>query len=383
MNKQYGEFVMGNVFEKLNSKYIGNQENKKKDVSKIKSNEFCVPLVYAKSGDNGIMYWAKENTFNTFSNILSIIYNGAIAAGLVYAHKQDTGVLAESYFIRVKGKDIPFECYLYLKTIIQKSIFNKYSRDYLATWDGKVENDIIYLPVKRKRKDDKYVMDDIDFNYMESYVLSIMKTFSNELKKYLESIEHYLLDYNVLDVQEFDKNIKFGKFNYTHFYKVLKVKNVLSKYDCNEDGVYDVYSSESTNNGIIGKSNYKEFCIDCENKYYVIFGDHTRTFNIAKKDFSCLDNVKVLKPLFQMSIEQLLYINVSWKKQIKDLGYARHWSIAKDCDIPLPLKENAVIQKCCLQDVDFDYMEKYIKYLKMKVLKNIKDYSNKLISKTS
>ena len=64
-----------------------------------------------------------------------------------------------------------------------------------------------------------------------------------------------------------------------------------------------------------------------------------------------MDNVKVLKPNKKYKLSELLFITSSWKKGIKNLGYARHWKIAKEAKILLPTKNN---------QIDFDFMEFFI-----------------------
>jgi hypothetical protein len=129
---QTAPFRMGNVFEKLSAPYLG-EGDKFGAVSKERTKEYSVPLVYAKYGDNGIMYWAKKGDFTTYENVISVVYNGVIAAGRVYPQKQATGILAESYFIRPNVQfKIPFETTIYLAKVIEKTIYPKYSREYLA-----------------------------------------------------------------------------------------------------------------------------------------------------------------------------------------------------------------------------------------------------------
>ena len=117
-------------------------------------------------------------------------------------------------------------------------------------------------------------------------------------------------------------------------------------------GKYPTFSSDSTNNGIVGYSNLSpSFLCDQDCPIFVIFGDHTRTFNIAQTSFNVMDNVKVLKPNKKYKLSELLFITSSWKKGIKNLGYARHWKIAKEAKILLPTKNN---------QIDFDFMESFI-----------------------
>ena len=90
--------------------------------------------------------------------------------------------------------------------------------------------------------------------------------------------------------------VEWGEFKIGDLFKIQKITKMLSKEDLRASFEYPVYSSDSNNNGIIGYTNEPEFICDEEHPVYVTFGDHTRTFNIAKYSFSVLDNVKVLEP---------------------------------------------------------------------------------------
>ncbi len=152
--------------------------------------------------------------------------------------------------------------------------------------------------------------------------------------------------------------IKWGEFSYETIYELQKTTKLLSKKDCVENGKIPLFTSDSKNNGIVGYVNCKPSYKLKNNQCMVVFGDHTRTFNIAKNDFCIADNVKVLKPIKDFSIRILLFINTMWGKKIIDKGYARHWSLAKTAKIQLPLKPTAKTQT--LKDIDFNFMEKFI-----------------------
>ena len=131
-------------------------------------------------------------------------------------------------------------------------------------------------------------------------------------------------------------------------------------------GKYPTFSSDSTNNGIVGYSNLSpSFLCDQDCPIFVIFGDHTRTFNIAQTSFNVMDNVKVLKPNKKYKLSELLFITSSWKKGIKNLGYARHWKIAKEAKILLPTKNN---------QIDFDFMESFIAELEAERIAELSAY---------
>ncbi len=159
-------FKLGDLFEKVSARFLG-KGDKFKATSKSITDTHNIPLVYCKKGNNGIMYWGKKGDFETYNNIISIIYNGVIATGLTYAHRDEVGILAESYFIKFKNGNPNFLCNLFIKTAIEKVLYPKYSRDNLATWANKVENELIFLPTNQHGE--------IDFHFMHTFINALMK----------------------------------------------------------------------------------------------------------------------------------------------------------------------------------------------------------------
>ncbi len=159
-------FKLGDLFEKVSARFLG-KGDKFKATSKSITDTHNIPLVYCKKGNNGIMYWGKKGDFETYNNIISIIYNGVIATGLTYAHRDEVGILAEGYFIKFKNGNPNFLCNLFIKTAIEKVLYPKYSRDNLATWANKVENELILLPTNQDGG--------IDFNFMHTLINALIK----------------------------------------------------------------------------------------------------------------------------------------------------------------------------------------------------------------
>ena len=172
---RFGEFAMHDIFEPLSVK-----KAVKANVRNYRDNEFCVPVVYAKFGDNGIMYWGRKSEFTTYNNVLSIVYNGVISAGKCYAQEDETGILAESYLIRYKYGEIPFLANLYMSQVIEHKIYPLYSRENLAIWNNRVENDIIELPITSSGTP--------DFDYMERYIRAMEKVVIADVVKYKDNV---------------------------------------------------------------------------------------------------------------------------------------------------------------------------------------------------
>lgn len=160
------------------------------------------------------------------------------------------------------------------------------------------------------------------------------------------------------------RTVKWGKYKTSELFKPQKITNMLSKEDLSDKFSFPAYSSETTNNGIIGYTDSPEFVCDDEHPVFVTFGDHTRSFNIATKSFSVLDNVKVLLPSIH-NIRCLLWIITAWQKQIPNLGYARHWKIAKNCIVELPTKNG---------EIDFDFIESFVAELEAQRVAELSAY---------
>lgn len=140
----------------------------------------------------------------------------------------------------------------------------------------------------------------------------------------------------------------------------------MKKSDLDEAGVVEVYSAVSVNNGVMGfTSKDPDYIVDEETPFYICFGDHTRLFNIARSNFCVMDNVKVLQPFKKYSFNILSFIVSSWKRNIKDKGYARHWSLAKKTKINLPTRNG---------EIDFSLMEEIINELKVLRIKELETY---------
>lgn len=148
-------------------------------------------------------------------------------------------------------------------------------------------------------------------------------------------------------------------------FKIAKIKHKLTKAELTTNGEYPCYSSDTNNYGILGYTSNPDFIVNDKYPMYLVFGDHTRTMRIATKSFSVLDNVKVLIPPLN-SIEVLLYIIAVWHKSIPNLGYARHWTKAKDAKLRLPVDSHG--------NIDFQYMEDRVKALQQDRVRTLEHY---------
>lgn len=173
------EFIIGDLFEKLQLDVKKEDFNKTFDVSEERTEEFNLPLVNAKHGNNGIMYYGRETDFETAEMTIDIVQNGAIATGDVYAQPQRTGVLWDAYLVKPKAKIDSAFTLMFLATVLEKAIKDKFSYDDKCVWD-KAKLLTVTLPCTSD--------DEPDWAYMDEYMSAVMR----ESEASLESLRQAL-----------------------------------------------------------------------------------------------------------------------------------------------------------------------------------------------
>lgn len=180
------EFKIYELFEKP-TLGIRKKFNKKEDVSTTRTAVYNLPLVNAKHGNNGIMYYGKECDFDSVSMSIDIVGDGAISTGDVYPQPDKTGVLYNAYLIRPKQEPINEPLIVYFAVAIQKAIKHKYGYDNKATWE-KVQRESISLPVTADGAID-YAFMEMAIRAMEKQCIARLKAaFVREHEAYMQVI---------------------------------------------------------------------------------------------------------------------------------------------------------------------------------------------------
>ncbi len=294
------------------------------------------PYVTASNENNGV------STYISYNDHLKEPGNCIMIGGktLTISYQKDDFYSNDSHNLALYLKNPKYrteKVQLFLVTALKASIGHIYSWGNSIS-SKSIQKDSIMLPIGLDGKPNYSYMAE----YMENQEIKACKTLINlRLAK-----EHNSRDFPTTN---------FTEFKVEDLFIPLTISKKLSKKDLKEDGTVPVHSSEMLNNGIIGYSKIDpEFIVDQENPMYLIFGDHTKSMHIADYSFSVMDNVKVLKPKINNTFV-ILFITTIWGKAIPDLGYARHWSIAKNTPIKLPATPN--------NKVDIEYIEAYMKKL--------------------
>lgn len=382
------------------------------DKNKMNYNHPSINFVSRTSSNNGVSdYVDKIDNVEPFkSGSITLAFGGSVGSTFLQDSDFYTG---QNVGVIEFGENISHAAKLYIVTCIEKVCkqrfvafsdeINKHFKTDLA----------IELPIKVDENGNP-IIDDThfyheegfvpDFDYMQERIEELEQERIEELEQYLvatglndyeltdEDIEtHSLSGFGHYEERDSEDAVKVCKeFKVSDLFELQKVSNKLAKEDLSDEYEYPAYSSDTGNNGIIGYTDTPEFICNGETPVYITFGDHTRTLNIARKSFSVLDNVKVLIPCYDNE-EVLLYLTSEWQKQIPNLGYARHWKVAKDCILSLPIQTDAegnpIIDTECKYHPDgyipdWDFMERYIRVIEKIVIADVVKYKDAVISKT-
>ena len=340
-----------------------------------------VPVYSSDTRNNGILGYTEEES-------IFIVDETQPTYILFGDHTRTVNIAHESFCVMDNVKvlspklNLSDEALLYIKTVWIKGIpvFG-----YARHW-GVAKDVVLSLPVKPGTDDINYSEDDIDWDYMEQYIRDIQVDKLSTLDTYLQ--ETGLNDTRLTTEEQNILSAKptLGEFKVEDLFDTHIVSNKLTKAAFSPNGFIPAYSSDTRNNGILGYTEQEPtFIVDETQPTYVIFGDHTRTINIVHDSFCVMDNVKVLSPKLNLSDEILLYIKTVWTKSIPVLGYARHWGVAKDFTLSLPIRIDEYSDLLLDDDgncvPDWDYMEAYIRAIEKKVIADTVTYKDTFIAK--
>ena len=172
--ESWAEFKVGDLFEKLDLKCKKTDFQKNNDLSKIKTDEFNLPLVNAKQGNNGIMYYGREEDWEYAEMTIDIVSDGAVSVGNGYPQPHKTGILYNAYLIKPLKKDVTENHLSFLATVIEKYVKQKYSYENKCIWK-KLSLDKIQLPIDSTGQP--------DWNYMESFMKQINQQAQTKLQQ--------------------------------------------------------------------------------------------------------------------------------------------------------------------------------------------------------
>ena len=342
----------------MNLRFLKNKFDKEKDVSKEQTAEFDLPLINAKDGNNGIMYYGRSSDFESTEMTIDIVNDGVVSTGNVYPQPQKTGVLYNAYLVKPLFS-VTQRLLYFFSTTIQKSIKLKFGYENKAGWE-KVKKEKITLPTHNGV---------IDFVFMENFIA--------DLEAYLAvtGLENYTLTEEEEETLNSLDKVQWKDFTIGDLFEIATGRDVIIR-DV-QQGNIPLISHQHENNGIT--------------KYIKPLKDrtlfnHQTTISLAdrgvfyatnqNKDFHIGTRVKALS-FKQGKISKkvrLFLVSAINKLQVLFTEYSQN---ATDklpfLKITLPTKNGTP---------DYDFMNTYITAIHKVVIKEVVLYAEKKIQAT-
>lgn len=410
-SKYWGEFLIGDLFKNLSLKRIKPTFDKKNDVSTIRTDEFNLPLINAKSGNNGIMYYGREEDWESAEMTLDIVNDGAISTGLVYAQPQKTGTLYNAYQIQLINRRPNYQELLFLQRCLQRSIQLKFNYYNKATWE-RVKQESIWFPLIDRTDPTNYTQTDIDWNFMENYIKQLEADRLQQLEAYLiaTGLNDYALNdeekkilslsqINVSDEVRYskkvveDEQIKFREFKLAASYfknrkkvnvsndglfNIMPTKKKINANTITFGGKYPYVARGESQNGIRGYINFDENYLNPEKT--ISFGQDTATMFYQPKAYFTGDKIQVfsLNDKYGKLNESIaLYLIAAVKRALVNFAWGQSsfaLEVISELNVMLPVDK--------YDRLNLNYMENYIRAVEKLTIKDVVEYKDKMIALT-
>lgn len=259
---------------------------------------------------------------------------------------------------------------LYILTSWKKSIPDLgYARHWSAAKTSK-----FYLPLNNN---------EIDFSFMENYIRELEQERIRELEHYLKAsgLDNYELteeEQKALDLINSNK-IKFKYYKINTLFDIHPTKSYkMTNKDLFEtQGNTPVVTNSSINNGITGYVKLSP----TEKGGIITYSDTTTSDTIfyQPNDFIGYPHIQGLYALNEKkwSEKKLLYFLTLFRKSANNrFNYANKFNrtIAKEMFVAMPINNT--------DNIDYNFMEIYIKAIEKLVIKNVVDWKDKIIKTT-
>lgn len=265
--------------------------------------------------------------------------------------------------------------------------------------NGKVFDTKLTLPViESPNPDHEYTVDDIDWQYMRDRITELERDRITELDAYLQAtgLNDYELtedDKKILSLSakrasdedrtledDSEDEVRFGSFKLGQLFESQTGDVDLQQKDVNDKGYFFINSGVE-NRGIKGKTDrpakvFKAGTITIDfwgNAYYrdfdYVMATHNHVFSLSG------DVIKNEK------IGHYIIGKLSKLPQLFSYSNMATWNKLKVLDISLPIKSDAS-DDYTTDDIDFDYMERYIRAMEKVVIAEVVKYKDKVVETT-
>ena len=381
------EFKLDEILQKVNTIKI---PLKKGECPTIPTVTYIIPARTATVSNQGLSCYVPVDSCTVLKNKISVSANGDFCA---FWHDSNFTILQDAYALEGKGFELTEKIALFLISIMTHSFSQKYNWNNKAGWE-KLRNETIKLPVKES--------EEIDWDYMQERIAELEQERIAKLEQYL--IATGLNDYELTDE---DKEILATKLTDGGVLQSSTSVNGCLK-EARSFKLDELFEKIQTKK-IYGKANDFPVCKSVEytiplltagadNQGFARYGKRNQCPNILKNvisisangantgvtfyqsdEFAVLQDAYAIKlkgmeiPNKQVGlflaacINKILHGNFSWT-------FKAGWERIKEMSINLPIKQSG--------EIDWEYMEKYIKATEKVVIRDVVDWKDEMIKKT-
>lgn len=332
------------------------------------------PRISVTSKNNGIIGYYEDvdmKSYRIFENAISVSF-----LGTVFYHSYRASYDMKVHCLRLKDHELR-ECEaLYLVSVLKKlvSVYN-YSNQLSST---EIVDLVLSLPVKEGTDEVNYTEDDIDWSYIESTIRELEASTIRELDAYLK--ETGLDDYQLTEAERsiLDYEPTFKEFEVGELFEVTQGRR-LKKSDF-QDGDIPFVMASSRNNGVVAHLSNpvttNENFITADILGNVFYHDGLVGFG----DDNCglkLKNGKESETIYLYLVGVL-----SGFKSIASYGNKLRGKWYQEQFIHLPVKSGTDDVNYTQDDIDWDYMDVYVRAMEKQVITDVVDYKNEVIART-
>lgn len=332
------------------------------------------PYVTRSAFNNGISgYFTDES--GVYVNSGNCITIGA-EGGIAFYQPDDFIAGIKVYTLRHERMNCEIGMYLCGALNIHSHIYSYTNARIL----DKIKNELIQLPVKPGTDEVNYTEDDIDWDYMESYIHDLEQSYIHDLDAYLQ--ETGLNDYRLTDDEQalLEHEPMFKEFKIGDLFDGSSGDTDIKKEHLNGEG-YPVITAGVDNLGVAGYSSINAKILPENSLTVDMFGNccfrpfeykmvtHSRVFALTLKN----------RPLTQ---EAGLFIcnMLKWLQSKYNYSNMCTYNKIKNEIIQLTVKPGTDEVNYTEDDIDWDYMESYIRVMEKQVIADVVDYKESVIT---
>ena len=359
---EWGEFKIGNLFEKIKTKKL---PFKADELPKQVKGKYVLPCLTSSFQNQGLNYFAPKAGATVLKNVISIPSNSDVYRA--YFQSNEFTVLSDAYAIKWTYNQVELSPNQYLFAV---QCINKitdlpiYSyKNKLGGWNV-VKNKYIQLPMKNKN---------IDFDFMENIISEIEAEKISKLRAYLEEngLDDYSLTSKERDVLEGFEN---GKIIFSDFKlgDLFDIKNnpQLNKdsFNFSKNGKYPYFTRTVFNNGIFGYVDYLDEEHKVQGNCLAIGMMGMQFFYMEKEFYAGQFTKRAIPKLFSLNKKLAHYFTSIMNKKrdfFNNLSVRQFERAFNDSEIELPIKNN---------QPDYEIMETLISAVQKLVIKDVVEY---------